>query len=232
MAALIAAALLVLSSGCGGDTSGPGDGMIPVKPGVGSFYIYKGVSDDAGGSPATIRFDTISVRSTNATLQEMTGLISLWSTATRTFGYMRYEGNGDLTMYEPRYTGDSTAEMIATTFYPLGRHTSTQLNTDSTYISSGYKVRYDSLLYAGTQSLTVPAGTFTVAKVITVNDTRLYTSTGAMTGRVREAWSYYFAPSIGFFIKVDLEHIFFDAAGTITSHQTPDVIELTAYRIQ
>jgi|GEM_PF-4424509 len=230
---IAAAALLMLSPGCGGNTpSGPGDGTTVVKPGVGSFYAYKAVSYDAGGSPTSTRFDTISVRSINETLNELTGLISMWSTSSDELAYVHYETNGDLTIYDPTYVNnDSVNLFIVTRSYPFGSHRSAQINTDSVYTSNGYRVRHDSVLYAGTQNLTVPAGTFTVTKVTTVTDTRLYSSAGGITEHIRETWSYYFAPSVGFIIKMDAEHLFFDAAGTITSRRTPQVMELASYKL-
>jgi hypothetical protein len=93
-------------------------------------------------------------------------------------------------------------------------------------------VLIDSLIYLGSESVTVPAGTFVVSKVGDVNDITSRSNGNVFHARVRELTTLDFARSIGMYARLTFEHVHLDSTGTVIDRTLFTKRELLSYSIK
>lgn len=237
MAALIAPIIILLLAlaGCVDNGSGPNSNE-PVKATPGSYYIFKRTRYDTSGMPipGPDRFDTFTVINTNVSAWGVSGITSFWGTAANDTSYFRYEPNGDFTVLDPTDTDhNGSKDGLDIITYPIASKTHTQLSIDTGYDSgNNYTVHRDSVVYIGDATITVPAGTFSVAKVEDLHDHRGYSRNGTYERHVREISALSFARSVGFLVYSTWEHEFIDTAGNRIARKVLDKFELVSYKVQ
>jgi hypothetical protein len=225
-AALIAA--FVALAGCGDKSTGPGESITWVRAAPGSWYVFNLARYDTSGAiiPSTVRVDSMTVIDTNVTVAGVVGMMSLLVVegGHRETLWVRYESNNDFRLFE---SGDTVGTLL-----PFASHKATETVGDTSNFSGGLEIRRDSIVYAGDERITVPAGTFTTFKARIVDDRREYTSTGVQSQHSRSIRTYYFAPSTGFLVKWTDEKEYLDAAGHLISRRLTMKVELTSYKLQ
>jgi hypothetical protein len=222
-------------AGCGGDsTTGPGTSTL-VKPKVGTTYTYTDIKYDFGDSTLVLSSDTHTFRiiGTGTTAAGIKDIVSFFHVDDNDTNYAVYEPNGDLTLFTMSDTNaDGMGDKVTNSeTYPFSSHRSTQTWGDTSFFNGAiYRVRADSVLYLGNETLTVPAGTFTVSKVAILKDTRNYSVPGVLSSRIREGHTFYFAPSIGFLARWTKDYEAIDSTGKVIARKLLNRVELSSYK--
>jgi hypothetical protein len=224
----IVGAIVLPLAGCGGGTEPESDPL--VKPMLGSYYTFNNSSLDASGHIISTRLDTLYVESTTEALAGMSGLTRLVNRMTDDTLHLRYDVNGDIAVIMRADSNhDGVAEALRAGVYPAGIRRSVENGRDTVGdINGGHTALADSTLYLGEQSVTTPGGTFKVAKVVDVLDIRSYNQS-SLISRAREVSTYYYARSIGFFVKIVSSIERFDENDKLTSDEPGTRLELTGY---
>ena len=190
--------VLVLVVILGGCTESPLDPGPTRTPGVGSWYAYSRVDTDSSRTaiPRTESRDTLTVTSTGNTFDGRSNLHLLESS--RRHIYLSYEPNADVLSISPEGC-DCLLNWIP---YVIGSKKTTTLPGRDTVLSSGTQhwTITEVMRHDGTESITVPAGTFDTHKLTLTSTSKVVGP--AMTATAVTTTTYYFAPSIGYLAKV------------------------------
>lgn len=224
---------LPVFAACVSDGTGP-DGNALVKAKAGSTYIYDNTSYDDNGI-GTTRTDTIKVVSTGNTVAGLADVLRLWTTMSRDTGFVRYDAKNDLVFINPLDTNRDGVkdDGFRIDTYPFASHGRMQVDLDTVIVNgSDYNINVDSIYYAGEETIALPAGTFTVSRVVVVGTFRSYTASGRLASYIREVETLYFAPKTGFLVRRTWEHEFLNTtSGALDRHRFVSEMNLKAYTL-
>ena len=180
-----------------------------IVPSVGTSYVYSDSVESPNGSvdgSSLEGFDTATVLRTGQFFGGKSNVIELFDQNEGGLQFYNYESNGDISEDDSNTT-DSAGRIVKTLAwdtYPTGRKQTIVVNPAVDTIEDGERfISSDVREFIGTENITTPAGNFITLHIreTSINDgVAPNNSSGTFTDT--SSYDVWFAPSIGYFVKV------------------------------
>ncbi len=167
-------------------------------PKVGKIYVFQDLTDP--------RTDTIEITSTGQTVAGKSNVVRLRAVSSEgdtSLGFYNLESNDDFTFGDSSYSGLSTdTPRFRWTTFPTGSSQAISDPSVDTMDGPYHDVETGARTFIGTETVTVPAGTFSTVRV-RYNWYHSYTmdTANAIGDMTHQTLDYWFVPSLAMFVK-------------------------------
>ncbi len=216
--------LAMLLAGCSqsSETSLNGGSVVWANPGAGTEFVY-----NLSGFSGTPPFDTIEISATDQQIggkTNVTRILGILSgESPRPAGFYAIEANGDISLGD---SGLTAPDSITWERYPTGSRQTISDTPIVTPVFAEIQTRKDIRYFIGPDTVAVTAGIFSTLHIQEIITTIGVDSRNAISDTAFETNDYWFAPSIGYFVKSTYTET---SNGQITSLAGEDLIKFTPH---